>query len=164
MYTCLAWGACYGCSTYGTCTTCASYYTYTCCNSYVSCTVCGAYNQCTYCNGYSYGASASCGCASYYTYSCNCADNHKIDLVKKEAGSESVVSSTTNSTTAITGIKVTTSGNSVTAQAYSDTNFTNQVGSNISGTNTGQKPKEHGIISRSSNNNQGYTIDEIQVN
>ena len=75
-----------------------------------------------------------------------------------------VISSTTNSTTAITGIKVTTSGNNITAQAYSDTNFTNQVGSNLTSTNTGQKPKEHGIISRASNNNQGYTIDEVQVN
>ena len=164
MYTCLSWGACYTCATYGTCNGCNSYYTYTCCTGYISCTRCSGYYQCTYCTGYSYGANASCGCGSYYTYSCNCADNHKIDLVKKENGTETVVASTTNSTTAISGIKVTTSGNNVTAQAYSDTSFTNQVGSNINGTNTGQKSKEHGIISRASNNNQGYTIDEIQVN
>lgn len=152
------------CTGYQSCTVCTGYTDVTCCNSYTPCTVCSQYNTCTYCSGYTYGANATCGCASYYSYSCNCADNHKIDLVKKESGAESVVSSTANSTTAISGIKVTTSGNSVTAQAYSDTNFTNQVGSNITGTNTGQKPKEHGIISRGSNNNQGYTIDEVQVN
>jgi hypothetical protein len=84
--------------------------------------------------------------------------------VSKINGTESVISSTANSTTNIAGIKVTTSGNNVTAKAYSDTDFTNQVGSDLSSTNTGQKSKEHGIISRSSTNSQGYTIDEFRVN
>ena len=84
--------------------------------------------------------------------------------MSKINGTESVISSTANSTTNIAGIKVTTSGNNVTAKAYSDTDFTNQVGSDLSSTNTGQKSKEHGIISRASNNSQGYTIDEFRVN
>jgi hypothetical protein len=158
------YGSCQQCSTYGSCQVCSAYSQQFTCTGYTSCTVCGAYNQCQYCDGYSYGPSASCGCASSYTYNCNCADHHKIDLVKKENGSETVISSTSNSTTAIAGIKVTTDGNSVTAQAYSDTNYSSQVGSNLTTTNTGQKPKDHGIISRASNASQGYTIDEFKVN
>jgi len=67
-------------------------------------------------------------------------------------------------TTNIQGIKVTLSGNNITAQAYSDTNLTSQVGSTLSQTHPGQKSKEHGIISRASNASQGYTIDEFRVN
>ena len=164
--TCNSYGSCTACSQYSTCnaSSCGAYGTCTACGSYTTCTACGGYASCTYCNGYSYGTSSACGCAGYYTYSCNCADNHKIDLVSKINGTESVISSTGNSTTNIAGIKVTTSGNNVTAQAYSDTNFTNQLGSNLTTTNSGQKSKEHGIISRASNNSQGYTIDEFRVN
>jgi hypothetical protein len=87
-----------------------------------------------------------------------------MDLYKKENGSETLVSSTSNSTTNIAGIKVTTSGNTVTALAYSDVNFSSQIGSTLSTTNTGQKSKEHGIISKASSSSQGYTIDEFRVN
>jgi hypothetical protein len=52
----------------------------------------------------------------------------------------------------------------VTAQAYSDVNYSSQVGSDLTTTNTGQKSKDHGIISRASNASQGYTIDEFRVN
>lgn len=179
---CAVYGSCQQCVAYGSCTVCTGYSQQSCCTSYTSCTVCaannscqyctgytsctvcGAYNQCQYCDGYSYGPNASCGCASSYTYNCNCADHHKIDLIKKEGGSETVISSTSNSTTAIAGIKVTTDGNSVTAQAYSDVNYSSQVGSDLTTTNAGQKSKDHGIISRASNASQGYTIDEFRVN
>lgn len=180
--TCLGYGACLQCTGYGTCTVCNGYAQQSCCTSYTSCTVCsvnnnctycngygsctvcGAYNQCTYCSGYSYGAHSSCGCASYYTFSCSCTDHHKIDLVKKVGGTETVVSSTTNQTTDIKGIQVTLSGNNITAKAYSDVNLTSQVGSDLTSTHSGQKSKEHGIISRASNASQGYTIDEFRVN
>jgi len=162
--TCLGYGGCLQCSTYGSCQVCTGYSEQFTCTGYTACTVCGAYNQCQYCNGYSYGASAACGCAASYTYNCNCADHHKIDLIKKENGTETVISSTSNSTTAIAGIKVTTDGNNVTAQAYSDVNYSSQVGSNLTTTNSGQKSKDHGIISRASNASQGYTIDEFRVN
>jgi hypothetical protein len=161
---CQMYGSCQQCSTYGQCQVCSGYSEQFTCTGYTSCTVCGAYNQCQYCNGYSYGPSAACGCASSYTYDCSCTDHHKIDLVKKQNGSETVISSTSNSTSSIAGIKVTTDGNSVTAQAYSDTNYSSQVGSTLTTTNTGQKPKDHGIISRASNASQGYTIDEFRVN
>jgi len=162
--TCLGYGGCLQCSTYGTCQVCTGYSEQFTCTGYTSCTVCGAYNQCQYCDGYSYGPSAACGCASSYTYNCNCADQHKIELIKKENGSETVVSSTGNSSSQIAGIKVTTDGNNVTAQAYSDTNYSSQIGSNLTAVNTGQKSKDHGIISRASNASQGYTIDEFRVN
>ena len=161
---CAMYGSCQTCVTYGSCQTCSGYSQQFTCTGYTSCTVCGAYNQCVYCDGYSYGPSASCGCASTYTYNCNCADHHKIDLIKKEGGSETIISSTSNSTTAISGIKVTTDGNNVTAQAYSDVNYSSQVGSDLTTTNSGQKSKDHGIISRASNASQGYTIDEFRVN
>jgi hypothetical protein len=161
---CGMYGSCQQCSTYGSCQVCSAYSEQFTCTGYTSCTVCGAYNQCQYCDGYSYGPSTSCGCASSYTYNCNCQDHHKIDLVKKENGSETVISSTSNSTSAISGIKVITDGNNVTAQAYSDVNYSSQVGSDLTTTNTGQKPKDHGIISRASNASQGYTIDEFRVN
>jgi hypothetical protein len=133
-------------------------YTYTCCTG-------GYYNYTvSCCTGYSTGVSSACGCASYYTYSCNCADNHRIDLSKKESGSETLISSTSNSTTNIVGIKVVTSGNNVTASAYSDTNFSAKIGSDLSTTNSGQKSKDHGIISKASSTAQGYTIDEFRVN
>lgn len=143
---------------------------YTCCpggfyDYSVSCCVGTAYTYYVYgCTGNSFGASAACGCASYYTYSCNCADNHRIDLIKKEGGSETVVASTSNSTTDIAGIKVITSGDNITVSAYSDTALSSQVGSNIATTHSGQKSKEHGIISRASSSSQGYTIDEFRVN
>ena len=136
---CGMYGQCQQCTTYAMCQVCTGYSQQSCCTAYTSCTVCGAYNQCVYCDGYSYGPSASCGCASSYTYNCNCADHHKIDLIKKEGGSETVISSTSNSTSAIAGIKVTTDGNSVTAQAYSDVNYSSQVGSDLTTTNSGQK-------------------------
>jgi len=161
---CAAYGSCQTCVTYGQCQTCSGYSEQFTCTGYTSCTVCGAYNQCQYCNGYSYGPSAACGCASSYTYNCNCADQHKIELIKKENGSETVVSSTSNSSSQIAGIKVITDGNNVTAQAYSDTNYSSQIGSNLTAVNTGQKSKDHGIISRASNASQGYTIDEFRVN
>lgn len=161
---CSMYGSCQQCSTYGQCQVCSGYSEQFTCTGYTSCTVCGAYNQCQYCNGYSYGPSAACGCASSYTYNCNCADQHKIELIKKENGSETVVSSTSNSSSQIAGIKVTTDGNNVTAQAYSDTNYSSQTGSNLTAVNTGQKSKDHGIISRASNASQGYTIDEFRVN
>ena len=180
--TCLGYGACLECIGYGTCTVCNGYAQQSCCtsytsctvcsvnnnctycNGYTSCTVCAAYNQCTYCSGYSYGPNSSCGCASYYTFNCSCQDHHKIDLVKKVSGTETVVGSTTNLTTDIRGIQVTLSGNNITAKAYSDTNLTSQVGSDLTATHSGQKSKEHGIISRASNASQGYTIDEFRVN
>lgn len=152
------------CSQYGTCQVCSSYGFQNQCVAYTSCTVCAQYNQCSYCNGYTYGPNASCGCASYFTANCACQDHHKIDLVKKVGGTETVVDSTVNLTTNIQGIKVTLSGNNITAQAYSDTNLTSQVGSTLSQTHSGQKSKEHGIISRASNASQGYTIDEFRVN
>lgn len=179
---CNGYTTCTECSSYGTCSTCTGYSQQSCCTSYISCTVCAAnnqctycngygsctvcaqYNQCTYCNGYTYGPNASCGCATYYTASCSCQDHHKIDLVKKVGGTETVVDSTVNLTTNIQGIKVTLSGNNITAQAYSDTGLTSQVGSTLSQTHSGQKSKEHGIISRASNASQGYTIDEFRVN
>jgi len=151
-------------TSYTSCTVCAANNQCTYCNGYGSCTVCAQYNQCTYCNGYTYGPNASCGCATYFTASCSCQDHHKIDLVKKVGGTETVVDSTVNLTTNIQGIKVTLSGNNITAQAYSDTNLTSQVGSTLSQTHPGQKSKEHGIISRASNASQGYTIDEFRVN
>ena len=136
------------------------FYNYT-----VSCCTGSTFTYYTYgCTGNSYGAHSSCGCASYYTYNCNCADHHRIDLSKKVNNVETVISSTTNLTTEIKGIKVITSGDNVTASAYSDINFTSQVSSTLSSTNTGQKPKEHGIISKASIASQGYTIDEFRVN
>ena len=179
---CQIYGSCQQCTAYGNCTVCTGYSQQSCCTGYTSCTVCaannscqyctgytsctvcGAYNQCQYCNGYSYGESASCGCGAYYTYNCNCADQHKIDLIKKEGGSETVISSTANSGSSIAGIKVTTDGDNVTAQAYSDVNYSSQVGSNLTTTNSGQKSKDHGIILRASNASQGYTVDEFRVN
>jgi len=156
---------------YFTCCT-GGYYDYyvTCCpggyyNYTVTCCTGGYYDYSVYCcTGYSNGQSSACGCASYYDYSCNCADNHRIDLSKKENGSETLISSTSNSTTNIAGIKVITSGNTVTASAYSDVNFSSQIGSNLSTTNSGQKSKDHGIISKASSSSQGYTIDEFRVN
>ena len=154
-------------------TTCSQFqaYFYPCCiggysTSYYYCCLPGnAYTYYTYgCNSYAYGASAACGCASTYTYDCNCADHHRIDLSKKENGTESVISSTANSATNIAAIKVVTSGNTVTASAYSDLSLSSQVGSTLSTTNTGQKSKDHGIISKASSSGQGYTIDEFRVN
>jgi hypothetical protein len=156
---------------YYTCCTGGYYdYTYSCCPggfydyTYTCCT--GSYfTYYTYgCTGYSNGVSSACGCASYYTYDCGCQDYHRIDLSKKVSGTETVISSTANSLSNVAGIKVVTSGDNVTASAYSDTNLTSQNGSDLSSTNTGQKPKEHGIISKASITSQGYTIDEFRVN
>ena len=150
----------------------AGWYTenYTCCpggfyDYSVSCCVGTTYTYYVYgCTGNSFGPSAACGCASYYTYSCNCADNHRIDILKKENNVETVIASTSNSTTNIAGIRVVTSGDNITASAYSDTSFSSQIGSDATATHSGQKSKEHGIISKASSAAQGYTIDEFRVN
>ena len=158
-------------TTYYTCCTGGSFIYYqTCCpggyyDYTITCCTGGYYDYTVgCCTGYSSGVSSACGCASYYDYSCNCVDNHRIDLSKKESGSETLISSTSNSTTNIAGIKVVTSGNTITASAYSDVNFSSQIGSNLSTTNSGQKSKDHGIISKASSSSQGYTIDEFRVN
>jgi hypothetical protein len=58
-------------------------------------------------------------------------------------------------------IKVTTSGNNVTAQAYSNTSMATTLGSAMTATNTGTKGTSSGIIRTTSDYNQQNTVDDF---
>lgn len=63
---------------------------------------------------------------------------------------------------AISSIKVITSGNTVTAQAYSG-NLTDTIGTALTHTNTGAKGTSAGLIKTTSDYSQGSTADNFSA-
>lgn len=115
-------------------------------------------NPTTYsCSGNCYSTS----CSSPFTYQCNCSTSHKINFIKMVSSSVSTIASTTFNA-AILSFKAILSGNSITIKAYSDSNWTNQIGSDWINTETSPtKTKRHGIIKSPANYAQGSSIDEF---
>lgn len=109
---------------------------------------------------------SACGQYACGSYSCNCSTCtdyfHYLRLSRSLAGTvtTSVVSDVTLSQAA-NSIKVTTSGDSITAVAYSDTSITNVIGT-LSTTQSGAtKAAKAGIIKVPSNYTQSSTVDNF---
>lgn len=110
----------------------------------------------------------SCGpsyaCAGYYDcnpHSCNCSTNYYLQLLSSSGGTFSEATGKTSLTSAAAAISVTTSGDSITAKAYSNTDMSTQLGSTLAYTATSPtKGSTVGIIKVPSSG-QGSTIDNF---
>jgi hypothetical protein len=146
-----------------------------------------ALNSCT-CNSpdtggglyirYSYPAPSACSCPSGYTgggsytayQTCTGTTytNHYYTQIiySSSTGAGYTVYSTSpdlSTTTPVAAIKVTTSGNTLTSQAYSDTGLTTSLGSAQTATNTGTKGTNFGIVKAYSPNLQSSTVDNFST-
>lgn len=139
---------------------CDPVYTYNCvCNS-------GGSPSCTNCS------SASCT-SSYTYYTCpsggtlsgtSCYSQfYYLKVYSSVSGTVTNPVSNINLGSQPAAIKVTTSGNSWTAQAYSNTSLATTLGTAASGTNSGTKGTSHGIIKTTSDYNQGTTVDDFSA-
>ena len=141
-------------------------YTYTCvtsstpgafhCNSCVhsSCT-CATYNTCPSCANC---GSYSCGCSTCYQ------NNYYLRLLKSVSGAVSQATGDISVGTApIAAISVQTSGDSLTAKAYSDTAMTTQIGT-VTITPAGpNKGSDVGIIKAPTSITQGSVVDSFSA-
>lgn len=102
-------------------------------------------------------------CNAFFSFSCNCVVEDKINILSFIAGSISTIVTYLYSST-VQSFKSILSGNSVTISAYSDTNWTTQIGSSNNQSITSPvKTKRHGIIKSTSSYGQGNSINEIRV-
>lgn len=183
---------CYGSCYCNSCKTCSSSSTscQTCCNVY-SCSGAGysntirsgssCYNRTTgeYQGEALCTSSSNCNCQTTYTYyscggyyscnpySCNCgscnATNYFLNLV---ISANSVISELTSSISlgqSAASIWIQTSGNDITAKAYSDTNKLNQIGTTLS--YTAQSPLKTGLagIIKYPSDDQGSTASNFTI-
>jgi hypothetical protein len=89
---------------------------------------------------------------------------YNLRLIKSVGGTVSTATGDISLTSAAVAIKVTTSGNDIVAQAYSDTELTITLGSAISYTATSPvKGTAHGILKAPSAYGQGSTVDNFSV-
>jgi hypothetical protein len=89
---------------------------------------------------------------------------YNLRLIKSVGGTVSTATGDISLTSAAVAIKVTTSGNDIVAQAYSDTGLTITLGSAISYTATSPvKGTAHGIIKAPSAYGQGSTVDNFSI-
>jgi hypothetical protein len=116
----------------------------------------GGFNVCNtgfYCSG------------GYNSYNCNPVTTYPayIKIIKSVAGTISQLTSFLV-TTVVNSLKITVSGNTITTKAYSDTNLSTQIGSDLTYTPTGAAVyTEYGIIVIPSGHNQTTEIDEISI-
>jgi hypothetical protein len=123
----------------------------------------GTCANCYYCGsapGYYGEPCYSCGC---YTYS-GTSYNYYLRLLKSESGTVSTVTGDVSLGAQAAAIVVQTSGDTITAKAYSDTAMTTQIGTNLTYTATSPtKGPSVGIIKAPSDYNQGSTVDNFSV-
>jgi hypothetical protein len=101
----------------------------------------------------------------YNSYNCNPVTTYPayIKIIKSVAGTISQLTSFLV-TTVVNSLKITVSGNTITTKAYSDTNLSTQIGSDLTYTPTGAAVyTEYGIIVIPSGHNQTTEIDEISI-
>lgn len=113
---------------------------------------------------YTYGCST---CFAPYTYGCTTCNvsgvTYYIRILKSIAGTVTALVSQLVAS-AIGSIRAIISGDSITVRAYSNTDYTSQIGSDIQTTDsTVTKTTNHGIILGPSAYNQGTTIDEVNL-
>ena len=119
---------------------------------------CNATNPVTYATVIS-----SYNAATYYT--CNCVTDNKIKIVKMIAGTLTTVA-TLSFASAIASFKAILSGNTITIQAFTGSNWTTQIGSDQSTVVSGYtKTKKHGILKGvvTYSPSETSTIDEFRV-
>lgn len=136
------------------------------CSQGVFCGTCGgagtSANCCNIPGYYTYGCAT---CFASYTYGCTTCNvsgvTHYIRILRSVAGTVTAIVSQLVSA-AIGSIRTILSGNSVTVKAYSATDYTSQIDSDIVTTDSvSTKTTNHGIILGPSAYNQGTTIDEV---
>lgn len=114
---------------------------------------------------YTTGGNSSTG---YYYYVCNCQTSYpqKIRLLKSLSGTVTEITSWTvgAATDVINAIRVTNSGTALTIKAYSDTNASTQLGSDMTYTASGATVSTNfGIILAPATNGQGSGTGEISI-
>lgn len=115
------------------------------------------------------GPTSTCS-SSYFFYSCpsggtlsgsQCYSQFYFLRVNYSVGNTVSLVTDINLGSPAAAIKVVTSGNSWTAQAYSNTTLTTALGTAAFGTNTGTKGTAKGIIKTTANYSQGTTVDNF---
>lgn len=130
--------------------------TYSCPSGYTdSGGQCIAYGtSCSYC-----GTGSSCNGCTQTTYS----QYYYLRLLSSVAGTVSSPVGDQSLGSSASAIKVVTSGNSVTAQAYSDTLLATPLGTAMTSSTTSTKGTSHGIIKITSDYSQGSTADDFSA-
>lgn len=159
------------CDTYGTY---CSYGIYGCggCWSNSGCT--GTYLGTPDCSHYTYvpavySCSSCVNCACGSTQSCSTctatSNNYYIRIIKSTTtgAGYTVVTTGANLGSMPAALKVNTSGTTLTATAYSDSNMTTQLGSAVTATNSGTLGTNYGIVKAYSLANQGSTADNFSA-
>lgn len=164
-YSCNCSSYSYQCNCGQTCNTCYYSGSYTCgsysgsyCIYYIW-TPGTAYSCCTYscqtCYGYS--------CQTCSGYSCQTCYPQYIKILKSVSNTVSVIFSTTVAAVA-QALRIKTSGDQITIQAFSDSSMTSQIGGDITHTPTSPaKTTKFGISISPSSYNQGNSISSIQI-
>lgn len=114
------------------------------------------------------GSSLAGGNTSYFFFTCNCSSSYPqtIRLIRSISGSVSTITSWTvgAATDVINAIRVINSGTGLTIRAYSDTNATTQIGSDMTHTATGATvTTQFGIVLSPATNGQGDGTGELSV-
>lgn len=109
-------------------------------------------------------------CTSEYTYDCNCQTCYPqyVRVIQSVAGTVSTLYSwligTVSSSTVIKSLRVKTSGSEITVKAYSDSSLVSQIGTDLVYTPTGVNVTANfGIGIKPSTYNQGYSIDQVEI-
>lgn len=128
------------------------------CNSWF-CTSANCPQASTFCSGFFNPSN----CNSFFSFSCNCQTEYRINIISSIASSVTTVVSTLWSGV-IGSFKSVLSGNNITIKAYTNTNYTSQIGSDsVQTLLSPQKSKLFGIIKAPSTIGQGNSIDEFRV-
>jgi hypothetical protein len=114
------------------------------------------YPNCSNCGGGTIDVCNACYQDVYSQY-------YYLRLYSSASGTVTTPVSDVNLGAPAAAIKVITSGNNVTAQAYSNTSMTTPLGSALTATNTGTKGTSSGIIKTPSNYSQGTTVDNFST-
>lgn len=103
-------------------------------------------------------------CNQWFAFSCNCTTEHRVNLIRSIAGTVSQLSANLFSSL-VASFRTALSGNQATITAFSNVNYTTQIGNSVS-TSISPSPvksKRHGIIKSSSPFSQGTSIDNFGV-
>ena len=139
----------------------AAYVGTPCSYSYVA----GGIWQITLCAGTSTYYSNNCAQCGSYAYSCNCQTcyNYYLRMLKSVGGTVSTATGDISLSSAAAAISVNTSGDTITAKAWSDTAMTTQLGTTQTYTPTSPtKGTGVGII-KAPADNQGSTVDNFNA-
>ena len=116
------------------------------------------------CSGYSGGTYPSCSCGSSCQTCGTLVNAYYLRLIQSVNGTVTTIGTDISLSSAATAIKITTAGDTITYQAYSDVALTSPLGSQGSYTpTTPTKATSHGIIKAPSSYAQGSTVDDFRI-